>query len=386
MATATNPVGETGGAEVFAGTLANALAEQGFPVRVYGQENPSFPFTDGVTYVETGPTTNNIMNRDRVGLRKAINETGVAAPLRLAMDIAETPARRWAVIDNEIISAPLAPLIARDVPHLFVQHSNMTAHTSSIYKRVQASGAKIVAIANCQREAVAANFGLLHNITIKNGIDVRSFDEVPLRPYQSGETIRVGTLSRIEATDIKGIRFAARAVEKLREIHPASLTIAGPVHNSDVYNGLIAPCLNAHTTYAGEKRGDEKTSYLAGLHVGAALSNPGSWDNQRNCFNSWFAEGNSLVLHEMIYNGVIPVSSDSGGAEPMKDAGLDNFIVPLDIIRTEGLDAFIDLAAQRMLEAAYCPVQLPELRSKIRTTEDMGRDYGEYILSLLNRP
>lgn len=87
----------------------------------------------------------------------------------------------------------------------------------------------------------------------------------------------------------------------------------------------------------------------------------------------------------MIYSGAIPVSTDSGGAEPMKDAGLEHFVVPLDKIKTEGIDAFIACAARRMLEAAYHPVELSVLRSKIRTTEDVGRDYGEYILRLLDQ-
>jgi len=382
MATPKSPVGETGGGEVFSGTLANALAGQGFPVRIYGQENPQGDIAESVTYMETSPTTDEIMARDKVCLRKAINETGVAAPLRLSMDIAKTSNRNWVVIDNDTISAPLAPLIAQNIPHIFVQHSNMTPHTYTIYERARASGAKVIAIADYQRETVAAHFGTLHDATIKNGIDVRKLSQQTV-PYQWGEPIRVGTLSRIETTDIKGIRFAAMAVEKLRAMHPASLTIAGPVQDRSVYDALVGPCLNAHTTYVGEKRGNDKAAYISDLHVGAALSNPGDWDDRRGDFGSWFAEGNSLALHEMIYSGTVPVSTDSGGAEPMVDAGLENFVVPLDIIQTEGLDAFICLAAQRMLEAAYYSIALPELRSRVRTTEDVGRDYGEYILSLL---
>lgn len=385
VATPKSPVSETGGAEVFTGTLANALAEQGFPVRIYGQENPNFPFLDGVTYIETSPTTNEIMDRDRVGLRRAINETGIAAPLRLATDIAEAPRdQRWAIIDNDTTSAPLAPLLSDRAPHIFVQHLAMSLQAHATYRRVQASGAKIVAIADYQREAVATAFGPLHDATIKNGINVQDFDKIPSRPYQRGEPIRVGTLSRIEPTDMKGVQFAARAVEKLREKHDAHLTIAGPVlPDRSTYDAVVAPWLGEYVVYVGEKRDKEKTLYLASLHVGAALSNPGGWDDEKKEFGLRFTEGNSLVLHEMIYAGAIPVSTDSGGAEPMKDAGLQDFVVPLDVIPKEGLDAFIDLSAQRMLEAAYNPVELPVLRSKIRTMEDVGRDYGEYILSLL---
>lgn len=377
------PVGETGGAEVFTGAIANALAEQGFPVHVYGQENPTFKFVDGVTYVPTSPTAEAIMANDNVGIRKAVNETGIAAPFRLAMDIAASPeGQQWAIIDNDTTTAPLTPLLR--CPHIFVQHSRMTPHTYRIYDHVKANGGKIVAIADYQREEVAARFGPLHDVTIKNGINVRGSNDLRPRTHQRGEPIHIGTLARIELTDMKGIKLAARAVNGLRQRHDAFLTIAGPMADRATYEAILEPILDEHVTYVGAKRGPEKHAYLAGVHVGAALSNPGGWDDKAKRFTSCSAEGNSLTLHEMMHAGTVPVSTDSGGAEPLTDAGLHDFIVPLHVIPKKGMDAFIDLAAQKMLEAAYYPGEISDLRSRVRTMEDVGRDYAAYILGLLN--
>ncbi len=260
----------------------------------------------------------------------------------------------------------------------------MTPHTYKIYERIRASGGKVVAIADYQRDEVAANFGPLHDVTIKNGISTRDFDEVCPRPYRRGEPIHVGTLSRIGPNDMKGVQLAARAVEKLQQEHDAFLTIAGPVFDQATYAAIVAPILGEHVTYVGAKRGKEKAAYLADMHVGAALSNPGGWDDKTSSFSSWFAEGNSLTLHEMIYSGAIPISTDSGGAEPLRDAGLSDFIVPLDVISEQGMDAFTDLAAQKMLRAAHCLIKLSTLRSKARTIDDVGNDYAEYIMGLLD--
>jgi|GEM_PF-5785005 len=385
VATPKSPVGETGGGEVFTGALANALAEQGFPVRIYGQENPNFGFAEGVTYVETSPTTDEIMANDKVGIRKAVNETGVAAPLRLAMDIAAAPHNQpWAIIDNDTTSAPLVPLTSSRFPHIFVQHSRMTSHASRIYSRIKASGGKIVAIADHQRADVTTQFGPLHDVTIKNGISTTDFTGIQPRHYEPGQPIHVGTLSRIEPTDMKGVKIAALAVEKLRQRHDAFLTLAGPVLDRATHEALVAPSLGDAVEYAGVKRGAEKAEYLSSLHVGAALSNPGGWDEPARRFTSWFAEGNSLTLHEMIYAGTVPVSTDSGGAEPMKDAGLSDFIVPLDLLPKIGMDAFTELTAQKMLEAAYAVIDPAELRSKARTMEAVGKDYASYIMQQLD--
>jgi len=385
VAPSTCPVNETGGAEVFTGTLANALAEQGFSVRVYGQEGPSFGFVDGVTYVPTSPTANKIMDTDGIGLRKAVNDTGMAAPLKLAMDIAQVPDNtRWVVIDNDTASLPLAPFLKGVAEHIFVQHSPMTPHRYGMYQQVKQSGGRIVAIADHQREHVAANFGDLHDITIKNGINTRDFDKFTPKFHNRGEPVRVGTLSRIASLDIKGVQFAARAVEKLLKEHDASLTIAGPVADQAAFESVVVPLLGDHARYMGAKNGEEKAAYLADMHVGAALSNPGGWDERTQRFMSCFKEGSSLVLLEMIYSGTIPVSSDSGGAEAMMDAGLGDFIVPLDILQKEGMDAFTDCAARKMLEAARFSAELSDLRKRVRTIDDLGYDYAGYIMDILN--
>ena len=383
VATPKSPVGETGGGEVFTGALANALAEEGFPVRIYGQEDPVFAFHEGVEYVPVSPTTDTIVERDRVGLRRAINETGIAAPLRIALDIAESsPDSRWAIIDNDTTSAPLVPLLGGRVPHVFVQHMAMTTQSYDIYSQIRVGGGKVVAIADYQRESVERQFGDLHDVTIKNGIRTQDLDDMPRIPHRRGESIHVGTLSRVEPTDIKGINFAVRAVERLQLERPAHLTIAGPCVDRATYESVIAPHLGKLVSYVGEKRGAEKTEYLSQLQVGAALSNPGQWNGES--FAGSFEEGNSLTLHEMIYAGAIPVSTDSGGAEPMKDAGLGEFVVQMDVIAREGVDAFIALAAKRMQEAANSQIELADLRRRVRTMSDVGRDYADYLLDLVS--
>ena len=135
--------------------------------------------------------------------------------------------------------------------------------------------------------------------------------------------------------------------------------------------------------YVGEVI-DDKTNYLANLHVGAALSNPGNWDEYTQTFHGTFQEGYSLTLAEMIGHGVIPVSTDSGGAEPLQDAQLGKFVVPLSVIQTEGMDPFIALTAKRMRESAFTPLSRRNIASRARTVNNMGDDYTSYLIDLVN--
>lgn len=84
---------------------------------------------------------------------------------------------------------------------------------------------------------------------------------------------------------------------------------------------------------------------------------------------------------------MVLVSSDSGGAEPLVDARMGELIVPLELIRTEGVDAFVTAAAAKVLKAAdyLAGIGLPELRSRLRTMKDVGNDCGEFIMTLVNR-
>jgi glycosyltransferase involved in cell wall biosynthesis len=388
VASPANPVSERGGSEVFAGALANELAEEGFgSVRVYGPGGSNFDFAEGVTYVSTGPLADELMAADKIGVRQAINETALIPSLKLADDIVHSPeGQRWAVIDNELTSIPLASVLAaKGYPHILIQHSRLTQNANKIYHMARGIGSKVVAIADYQRGHVDENFGPLHDTTIKNGVYDWGFNRAESRPIRDqGAPIRVGTLARIEPSDCKGIRIAARVIREVRKSADATLTIAGPSSGRDTFQAIAAPYLNNYITYAGTKNRKDKVTYLEGIDVGAAFSNPGGWNDEG--FTGAFAEGNSLTLSEMMYGGVIPVSSDSGGAEPMVDAGLSEFVVPLEVIRTEGMDAFTAAAAAKVLKAAdyLARVGLPELRGRVRTMEEVGRDYGEFIMNLMN--
>jgi hypothetical protein len=384
MATQKAPVGSTGGGELFSGAIANALAEQGFNVSVFGQSDPDFEFSPSVRYIDTGPTADTIKSEDKVSDRQAVNETAIAAPLILEEEIEKSPSdRQWVVLDNDTASMPAARYLRKEhIPQLFIQHGKMTPNKFRVYDKMRALGGKVVAIADYQREYVTTNFGPLHDATIKNGVDTRGFTNVLPKLHQPGEPINVITLSRIEPGDTKGTWLAAKVVERLRKEHDAHLTIAGPISGRDTYEAMVAPHLGECVSYAGAVTGQGKADYIANAHVGAAFSNPGGWDGQK--FTLGFEEGNSLTLHEMIYFGTMPISTDSGGAEPMRDAGLSEFIVPLDTISVHGLDTFIGLAADNILKAAYHSIGLNVLRSKARTMHNVGADYREYIMDLLD--
>jgi glycosyltransferase involved in cell wall biosynthesis len=197
--------------------------------------------------------------------------------------------------------------------------------------------------------------------------------------------MRIGTLSRIQGSDEKGVRFALEAVRELQGWgHAARLNIAGKINDRTFYDQVIAPHIGTLAHYTGMLAGQDKSDYLDSLHVGAALSNPGNYDLEKNKFEGEFEEGNSLVLPEMMLHGVIPVSTDSGGAEALVDAGLDDFIVPLKTLEERGHDAFINEVAATMLDAATTPLSRHEISSRVRTADDMGGEYAEYIMKLAN--
>lgn len=385
------PPGPTGGAEMFSGILADSLFGKGpFKIKVYGHNNPTYKFNPDVEYVESGPHAQVIKNTDKVSDRRATTEAVTTIPLRLARELSEALTKKngekWVVIDNDITTASLAPFLAVNrIPHLFINHSFMEESLAGIYRQLKELGGKVVAIADYQRSEVERKFGQIHEVTIKNGVPLNGSINLQSRPSPDSG-IQIGTLSRIDADDKKGVRFACEATKRLREQgHPATLSIAGAVNDRTYFDQVIMPHIREGLArYVGLLGPTEKTPYLGNLHVGVALSNRGGWNENAQNFTGEFKEGYSLVLPEMMLYGVLPVSTDSGGAEALVDAKLDDYIVPLSVIEREGRDAFLDLAAKKMLEAAYTPLSREEIQKRARTADKMGQEYAEYILTLLS--
>ena len=388
-----SPPGPAGGAEMFSGILADSLQDKGpFKIRVYGHNNPAYPFQPGIEYVACGPSADAIIETSGGSDAEATKIAAVNISHRLAEDLSESMTRRngekWVVIDNNITTASLATFLALDgIPHILIQHEFIEKNLFNIYKQLVASGSKVVSVADFQRRTVEERFGAIHDVTIKNGVPSRNIQLQPRPSIDNG--IRVGTLSNIEVNDKKGVRFACEATKKLSEWeHPVTLSIAGAVNDRTYFYEVIQPYIDKGLAkYVGlvGPEPEDKSRYLGKLHVGSALSNPGSWNEATQTFEGNFEEQSSLVIPEMMMHGVVPVSTDSGGAESLADAGLNNLIVPLSVLEKQGKEIFINLAAKTMLEAATNPVSREELRARVRTADNMGREYADYLMKLLGR-